>query len=54
MLYWTILFLVIALAAAFLGFGILAFAAASIAKVLFFIFLILFIVSLVRGLARRG
>lgn len=54
MLYWTILFFVIALAAALLGFGIIASAAAGIAKILFFLFLILFIISLVSGLARRA
>ncbi len=49
MLSWTITFIVIALIAGVLGFGTLAGAAATVAKVCFFIFLILFIVSLIRG-----
>jgi uncharacterized membrane protein YtjA (UPF0391 family) len=36
------------------GFLGIAVAAAGIAKILFFIFLVLFLVSLVGGLARRG
>ena len=46
MLHWTLVFLVIALIAAFLGFGALAGAAATVAKVCFVLFLILWIVSL--------
>jgi uncharacterized membrane protein YtjA (UPF0391 family) len=49
MLRWTITFLVIALVAALFGFGGIATGAASIAKVLFFIFLVLFVLSLVFG-----
>jgi len=52
MLYWALMFLVIALVAAVLGFGTLAGAAAWIAKVLFVLFLVLFVVSLLMG-ARR-
>jgi uncharacterized membrane protein YtjA (UPF0391 family) len=37
------------LIAGVLGFGVIAGTAASIAKILFFVFLILFVVSLVRG-----
>jgi uncharacterized membrane protein YtjA (UPF0391 family) len=47
MLHWTLVFLVIALIAAALGFGALAGTAASIAKILFLVFVILWIVSLV-------
>jgi uncharacterized membrane protein YtjA (UPF0391 family) len=54
MLYWALVFLVIALIAAALGFGGIASGAATIAKVLFIIFLVLFIVSLIVGLTRRG
>ena len=43
-----------ALIAAVLGFGGIAAGAAEIAKILFFIFLLLFVVSLVMGLMRRG
>ncbi|MBL9191925.1 MAG: DUF1328 domain-containing protein [Opitutaceae bacterium] len=48
MLRNSILFLVIALVAAALGFGVVAGTAAIIAKVLFVIFLILFVASLFR------
>lgn len=49
MLDYAILFLLIALAAGILGLGAISGTAASIAKLLFLIFLGLFIVSLVRG-----
>ena len=49
MLYWTIVFLVIAIVAGALGFFGIAGAAAGIAKILFFVFLVLFIVALVAG-----
>lgn len=49
MLTYAITFLVLALIAAILGFGVIAGTAATIAKVLFFIFLVLFVVSLFRG-----
>ena len=54
MLYYAAVFLVIALVAALFGFGGIAVGAIEIAKVLFFVFLVLFVVSLVIGLARRG
>lgn len=49
MLSWAIIFLIIALVAGVLGFGVVAGTAAWIAKVLFVVFLILFLVSLVAG-----
>ncbi|MDZ4768012.1 MAG: DUF1328 domain-containing protein [Chloroflexota bacterium] len=49
MLSWAILFLVIALLAAVFGFGGIAGTAAGIAQLLFVVFLILFIASLVFG-----
>lgn len=49
MLRWTITFIVIAIIAAVLGFGEIAGAASGIAKILFFVFIILFIFSLIRG-----
>jgi len=52
MLYWAVVFLIVALVAGLLGFGAIAFAAAGIAKILFFIFLIAFLVSLVMHLGR--
>jgi uncharacterized membrane protein YtjA (UPF0391 family) len=54
MLNWALGFFVIALVAAILGFGGIAVAAAGIAKILFFIFLVLFVVALVGGLVRRA
>ena len=54
MLHYAIVFFVIALVAALFGFGGIAVGAAEIAKVLFFIFLVLFVVSLVVGLIRRS
>lgn len=52
MLRWALIFLVVALIAAFLGFGGLVGTAVGIAKILFFIFLILFLVSAVMHLVR--
>jgi uncharacterized membrane protein YtjA (UPF0391 family) len=53
MLRWALAFFIVALIAAFLGFGGIAVASAGIAKILFFIFLILFLVSLLGHLFRR-
>ncbi|MGB7434817.1 MAG: DUF1328 domain-containing protein [Candidatus Acidiferrum sp.] len=53
MLRWAIGFFVIALVAAVLGFGGIAIAAAGIAKIIFYIFLALFIISLISHLASR-
>jgi uncharacterized membrane protein YtjA (UPF0391 family) len=53
MLYWAAVFFIIALVAAIFGFGGLAAGAATIAKVLFFIFVIAFLVSLLMGAFRR-
>jgi uncharacterized membrane protein YtjA (UPF0391 family) len=49
MLYWSLLFLVVAIVAGIFGFGGISMPAASIAQVLFFIFLVLFIVALFFG-----
>src|SRR5437762_12672169 len=49
MLNWAISFLVIALIAAVLGFGVLAGTAMEIAKLLFFVFIVLFLVSFLVG-----
>jgi uncharacterized membrane protein YtjA (UPF0391 family) len=53
MLYWALMFLVIALVAAVLGFGGIAGTSAWIAQVLFVVFLVLFLVSLLTGSIRR-
>ena len=50
MLRWSAVFLVIAIIAAVLGYGGIAADAAEIAKVLFFIFLGIFVVTLILGL----
>jgi uncharacterized membrane protein YtjA (UPF0391 family) len=52
MLSWVVTFLVIALIAGILGFGGIAGASIEIAKAVFFIAVILFLVSAVVGLAR--
>jgi uncharacterized membrane protein YtjA (UPF0391 family) len=56
MLYWALMFFVVALVAALFGFTGIATAAAGIAKILFFVFLVLFVVSLFMHLfgGRRG
>ena len=52
MLYYAVVFFIVAIVAAVLGFGVIAGTAAWIAKVLFVVFLILFVVSLLRGRGR--
>ncbi len=54
LLRWTLIFLVIALIAAVFGFGGIAVEFAMIGKILFFVFLVLFVVSLFFGRGRRG
>jgi uncharacterized membrane protein YtjA (UPF0391 family) len=55
MLRWALIFLVIGLAAGVLGYGGIAGASFAIAKVLFFVFLLIFLVLLIASLtiARR-
>ncbi|MBN66678.1 MAG: DUF1328 domain-containing protein [Rickettsiales bacterium] len=52
MLQLALLFFIVALVAAAFGFGGIAAASAGIAKILFFVFLGLFVLSLIFGLAR--
>ncbi len=52
MLYWTLIFLVVALIAGLFGFGGIASASAGIAKILFAIFIVLFLASLIFGAIR--
>lgn len=54
MLRWAVIFFVIALIAALFGFTGIYAGAAEIAKILFFIFLAIFVISLIVGLLRRG
>ena len=53
MLHWAVVFLIVAIIAAVFGFGNIAAGATSIAKVLFVLFLVIFIISLILGLMRR-
>ena len=53
MLYYSLVFLVIALLAGLFGFGLISGMSFMIAKVLFFVFLVIFIVSLLMGVAGR-
>jgi len=50
MLAWAIIFLIIAIVAALLGFRDVAGLATQIAKILFFIFIVLFLISLIYAL----
>jgi uncharacterized membrane protein YtjA (UPF0391 family) len=52
MLQYALIFLVVALIAGVLGFGGVAIISVDIARILFFIFLVLFVVSLIAGLLR--
>jgi uncharacterized membrane protein YtjA (UPF0391 family) len=52
MIGWALTFLVIALIAAVLGFGGIAGFAVEIAKIIFFVAIILFVISAVVGLMR--
>jgi uncharacterized membrane protein YtjA (UPF0391 family) len=54
MLRWALGFFIITLIAALLGFTGIAIAAAGIAKILFYLFSILFLVALVGHLLRRS
>ena len=54
LLRYAVVFLVIALIAALIGFTGIAAGAVQIAKILFFIFLVLAVVSLVFGLKQRN
>jgi uncharacterized membrane protein YtjA (UPF0391 family) len=52
MLKWALVFLVVAIVAAVFGFGGIAAGAATIAKILFFVFLGIFLLMLIAGLMR--
>ena len=54
MLRWAAGFFIVAIIAAIFGFGGIATGAADIAKVLFFIFLVVFVISLIMGLVSGG
>jgi len=52
MLGWVVTFLIVALVAGVLGFGGIAGASIEIAKIIFFIAIVLFLISAVVGLVR--
>lgn len=54
MLYWAAVFLVIALAAGLVGFGGIATVSFQFAKVIFFVAVVLFVITTVLGLVRRA
>jgi uncharacterized membrane protein YtjA (UPF0391 family) len=54
LLYWAVVFLVIALVGAALGFGGLAGTAMEGARLLFWVAIVLFVISLIGGIFRRG
>lgn len=53
MLNWTLTFLVISFIAAILGFGGIAGASAGVAKACFFIFIVLFVLSIIKSAVRN-
>ena len=54
MLYWALVFFIVAIVAAALGFGGIAGTAAGIATILFWVFVVLFAIALISGLVTRG
>ena len=54
LLHYAVVFLVVALAAAFLGFGGVAGTAMEGARILFWVAIVLFVISLIGGLVRRA
>ena len=54
MLSWVATFLVLSLVAAFFGFSGIAATTSDIAQILFFVFLVFFVVSLLMQFARKG
>lgn len=54
LLYWAVVFLIVALVAAVFGFGGIAGTALVGAKLLFWVAIVLFIVALIGSLLRRG
>ncbi|MEC7839776.1 MAG: DUF1328 domain-containing protein [Chlamydiota bacterium] len=54
MLYWALVFFVVAIIAGLFNFSQISAGALSIARILFFIFIILFLVSLIASLLAIG
>ena len=54
LLFWALIFLILAIVAAIFGFGAVAAAGIGIAKILFWVFIVLFIISVIAGWGARG
>jgi uncharacterized membrane protein YtjA (UPF0391 family) len=54
MLRWALTFFIFSLVSAIFGFGGIAATTSEIAKILFYVFIVLFVLSLMKGLARKG
>ena len=54
MLRFAIIFLLVALVAAILGFGCIAGASTGIAKIIFYLFVVLFLANVIAHLLRRA
>jgi len=54
LLHYAVVFLVVALVAAFLGFGGVAGTAMEGARILFWVAIVLFVIALIGGLVRRA
>ena len=54
LLHWAVIFLIVAIVAAVLGFGGVAGTAMEGARLLFWVAIVLFVISLVVQFARRG
>ena len=54
MLYYSVVFFILALIAAVFGFGGIAHAAAGVAQIIFYIFLVAFAVSLIISIVTGG
>jgi uncharacterized membrane protein YtjA (UPF0391 family) len=54
LLYWAVIFLIVALVAAFLGFGGVEGVAMEGARILFWVAIVLVVLSFIGGMLRRG
>lgn len=54
LLHWAIVFLVVGIVAALFGFGGVAGTAVEGARILFWVAIVLFVISLIGGMLRRG
>lgn len=54
MMYWAMVFFLVAIVAALFGFGGISTVAVGMSKTLFFVALIVFLVTLVLGVSGRG